>query len=328
MAETLVRTMAEWGAFFDSQGNANDVIELMGQDNSINDDILYMEANGTDGHKTTIRNGLPTVYFRRLYKGIPNSKSTVTEVKDNCAMMEARNELDVKLLQLYGSQAAAYRAGEAKSFTEAFMQKHATTIFYGDADTNPDQFFGLHYRYPSKTAPNVVDAGGSGSACTSMWGIVWGQNEVHGIFPKGSKMGLGMRSLPEYDAFDANNNRYRAVGDLFEWNVGLTVRDWRCVVRICNIDTTKLALYKGDSGFIDLQRLTVQAKNKIPTVKRGRMIWYCNEAVMTAMEMQASDKGNVQLMYGELFTSKGVPFLHTRPVRQCDAILSTETALS
>ncbi len=328
MADTLVRTMAEWGAFFDQNGQPNDVIELMGQDNSINDDIPYMEANGFDGHTTTIRNGLPAVYFRRLYKGIPISKSSVTQVKDNCAMMEARNQLDVKLLALYGPQAAAYRAGEAKSFTEALMQKNATSIFYGDADANPDQFFGLHYRYASKTAPNVVDAGGTGSACTSMWGIVWGQTEVHGIFPKSSKMGLSMRSLPEQDVLDASGNAYRAVGDLFEWNTGLCVRDWRCVVRVCNIDTTKLGLYKDGAGFIDLHRLTIKAKNMVPTAKRAKLMWYCNQDVMTALEMQASDKGNVQLMYGELFDSKGVPFLHSRPVRQCDAILSTETALS
>ena len=49
---------------------------------------------------------------------------------------------------------------------------------------------------------------------------------------------------------------------------------------------------------------------------------------MTALELQASDAGNVQLMYGELFNSKNIPFLHGRPVRQCDAILSTQTALS
>ena len=115
---------------------------------------------------------------------------------------------------------------------------------------------------------------------------------------------------------------------LFEWNVGLTVRDWRSVVRICNIDTTKLTLKKGESGFVDLHRLTIVAKNKIPTAKRNRLVWYCNQDVMTALELQASDAGNVQLMYGELYQSKNVPFLHGRPVRQCDAILSTQTALS
>ena len=328
MADTLVRTLADWGTFFGADGKAYPVIDLMGQDNSVNDDILYMEANGKDGHTTAILNGLPSISFARLYKGVPVSKSTRTQVKDACSILTGRNEIDVRLLKLNSENAAAYRAGEARAFTEAMMQKHATNIFYGDADANPDAFFGLHVRYHSKTSPNVVDAGGSGSSCTSMWGVVWGENEVHGIFPQGSKAGLSMQSLDEYDAFDSSNDRYRAVGDLFEWNVGLTVRDWRCVVRICNIDTTKLTLAKGDSGFVNLHRLTVQAKNKIPVAKRNRLVWYCNQDVLTALELQASDAGMVQLQYGDLYQSKNVPFLHGRPVRQCDAIISTETALS
>lgn len=328
MAATLVRTLAEWGQFFKENGQAHDVIELMDQDNSILDDLPYMEANMADGHKSVIRTALPTVYWRRLYKGVPVSKSGIQSVKDACAMMEARNNIDVKLLQLHGDQAKAYREGEARAFTESMRQKQATTIFYGNSNTSPDEFNGLGMRYPSKTSPNVVDAAGTGSYCTSMWGIVFGPMDVHGIFPKGSKAGLGMRPLPEQDVDDGTGAKYRAVGDLFEWNCGLTVRDWRSVVRICNIDTTKLTLKKGEIGFVDLHRLTIQAKNKMPPGKRARMIWYCNSDVMTALELQASDAGNVQLVYGELFNSKGVPFLHTRPVRQCDAILSTETALS
>jgi len=328
MAETLVRSLAELKQFYTSRGEPCEVLELMGQDNSVNDDIPYMEANESDGHRSTIRSKLPDIYYGRLYRGTPNSKSGVSSVKDICARFEGRNEIDVRELQLFADRAAVYRAGESRAFTEAMNQKHATDIFYGDNATNPDQFFGLSPRYPAKNSPNVVDAGGSGSSCTSMWGVVWGQDDVHGIYPKNTKGGLSVRTLPEYDAQDENGNKYRVVGDLFEWNTGLTVRDWRSVVRVCNIDASKLELRKGDAGFIDLHRLTIKAKNMIPTGKRGRMIWYCNSDVMTALEYQATDAGNVQLVYGELFDSKGVPFIHTRPVRQCDAILSTETALA
>lgn len=328
MADTLVRTLAEWGQFFKDSGQIHDVIELMDQDNSINDDIPWMEANQTDGHKSVIRTSLPTIYWRRLYQGVPRSKTGISQVKDACALMEARNTIDVKLLQLHGSQAASYRAQEDRGFLEAFRQKLATTLFYGNSNTNVDEFNGLDMRYPLKSSPGVVDAAGSGSKCTDMWGIVWGGTDVHGIFPKDSKAGLSMRVLPENDTLDASGNPFRSVDTLFEWNVGLTVRDWRAVVRICNIDTTKLTLTKGEIGFVDLHRLTIQAKNKIPTAKRNRLTWYCNQDVMTALELQASDAGNVQLMYGELFNSKNVPFLHGRPVRQCDAILSTQTALS
>lgn len=327
--DSMVRTLGEWGQFFDKSGKPNDIIELMDQDNSVLDDIKFMEANGFDGHTTTIRNGLPEVYWRRLYKGIPPSKSRVSQVKDACGMLEARSEIDLKMLELHASQSKAYRASEAKAFMEAMRQKLATTIIYGSIDNNPDGFHGLDPRYAHKNAPQVIDAGGTtADKCTSLFGVVWGENEVHGIFPRDSQAGLKHKPLPEQDAYDADGNAYRAVGDLFEWNVGLTVRDWRCVVRICNIDTTKLTLSRGETGFVDLHRLTIQAKNMIPPEKRSRMIWYANQDVMTALELQASDAGYVHLNYGDLFRSKNVPFLHGCGVRQLDAILSTENPLA
>lgn len=322
-----VRTLAEWGAFFKRDGKPNDIIELMDQENTILEDILWKEATDYDGHRTTVRMGLPAVYWRRLYRGTPVSKSHVTTVKDPVGMLEARSVIDAKLLEIHQSQAKAYRMSESKAFMEGMRQELATAIFYGNIKGNPDGIHGLDPRYAYKDAPHVIDAGGTGANCTSIFGVVWGENEVTGIFPKDSQAGLQHEEIAKFDAYDADGNAYRAVGDLFTWNVGLSVRDWRTVVRICNIDVSKLTLAKGATGFIDLHRLTIAAKNQIPPEKRTKMRWYCNQEVMTALEMQASDAGNVQLRYGELFSSKNVPFLHGAAVRQNDAILTTEAAL-
>lgn len=323
-----VRTLADWGKFFTKDGRANPIIELMNEDNSILEDVLWREANSYDGHTTTIRNGLPQVYWRRLYQGTPVSKSDVSMIKDPTGTLEGRNIIDVRLLELHHTQAKAYRESEAKSFMESMRQKLATAIFYGNVGSQPDGIHGLDPRYAYKNAPQVIDAGGSGSECTSIWGIVWGETEVSGLFPKESKAGLQHKPIPEYDAYDANGNAFRAVGDLFTWDVGLSVRDWRTVVRICNIPVDVLTKAKGDAGFVDLHRLTIQAKNLIPAEKRSKLKWYVNQETMTALELQASDAGNVQLSYGELFNSKHIPFLHGAPVRQNDAILTSEAALA
>lgn len=322
-----VRTLAEWGKFFKKDGKPNPIIELMDASNTILDDVLWREATDYDGHRTTIRTGLPKVYWRRLYKGIPVSKSEISSIKDPVGMLEGRSVLDVKLLEIHNSQAKAYRESETRAFTEAMRQELAQAIFYGSIQGNPDGIHGLDPRYAFKDSPQVIDAGGTGPNCTSMWGIVWGDNEVSGIFPKDSIAGLKHKTIPEYDAYDSNGYAFRAIGDLVEWNVGLTVRDWRCVVRICNIPVDNLMKAKGDAGFIDLHRMTIIAKNKIPAEKRQRLVWYCNQEVMTALELQASDAGYVHLNYGDLFRSKNVPFLHGSGVRQNDAILNTETAL-
>jgi hypothetical protein len=330
-----VRTLAEWGAFFKKDGKPNDVIELMDQENTILDDIPWKEATDYDGNRTAMRKELPSVYWRRLYKGIDASKSMVSIIKDPVGMLEGRSVIDAKLLQLHQSQAKAYRESEARAYMEAMRQEVATAIFYGNIVGNPDGIYGIDPRYAFKDAPNVVDAGGTGSDNTSMFGVVWGENEAMGIFPKDSRGGLSHKDLGEYDALDPDGKPFRAVGDLYEWNIGFSLRDWRCICRICNIPVAKLTLRKGETGFVDLHRLTVIAKNKIPQEKRPRLRWYVNQEVMTALELQATDAGNVTMIYrkedsraaGPLFKSYMVPELHGAPIRQCDAILTTEEAL-
>lgn len=323
----MVATLAELEDFYRGQ-HAGDVIELMNMTNDILSDVKFMESNQSDGHLTRIRTGLPEVYWRRLYRGTPPSKSQWAQVKEACGMLEARMELDVAEIELYGDKARAFRLSEAAAFAEAMRQKVAETLFYGDSNKNPDEFNGLAMRYPTKNSPHVVDAGGTGTKCTSAWLICWGAQTAHGIYPKGSTAGLSSKVLTEHPTTDDEGRKFQCVGDVYSWKCGLAVRDWRAVVRLANIDTTKLTKRKGETGFLDLQALTIQAKNMMPANMRNQAIWYCNQDFLTALELQATDAGNVHLQYGEFFASKFVPALHGRPIRQCDAILSTEKALN
>ncbi|MXF24183.1 major capsid protein, partial [Escherichia coli] len=84
---------------------------------------------------------------------------------------------------------------EDRAFIEAMNQAMAQTLFYGDSSVNPQQFMGLSSRYSSLSAgnaQNIIDAGGTGTDNTSIWLVVWGENTVHGIFPKGQKAGIQM----------------------------------------------------------------------------------------------------------------------------------------
>jgi hypothetical protein len=42
---------------------------------------------------------------------------------------------------------------------------------------------------------------------------------------------------------DANGGKYQGYRTHYKWDIGMTVRDWRYVVRVANIDVT--ALLKG-----------------------------------------------------------------------------------
>ena len=147
MSNTLgfVVSLAEMEQFYRG-GKAGQIIELMNKTNDIMDDVLWMEANQSDGHLTRIRTGLPEVYWRRLYQGTPPSKSQWSQVKEGCGILEAIMELDVEELRLYGSRDKSFRMSEGVAFAEAMRQKVAATLFYGDSNLNPDEFNGLAMR--------------------------------------------------------------------------------------------------------------------------------------------------------------------------------------
>lgn len=331
----LTATLAELEDFYKDQ-KAGDIIELMNQTNDVLSDVQWLESNQSDGHLTRIRTGLPDVYWRRLYQGTPPSKSAWAQVKEACGMLEAIMELDVEEINLYGDKARAFRLAESKAFAEAMRQKVSATLFYGDSNKRPDEFNGLAMRYPSKDSPNVINAGATGAVkCTSMFLVSWGANSAHGIYPKGSTGGMAAEDLGKYMAHDADNKKFQVVGDKYNWRCGITVRDWRAVARIANIPAAALTKRKGEAGFIDLHALTIQAKNKMPEHLRNQAVWYCNSDVLTALELQATDAGNVTLTYrsedaakgGPLFKSSVITSLHGRPIRQCDAIHSEESVI-
>lgn len=328
MSATLgfVATLAEMEQFYRGD-KAGQIIELMNKTNDIMDDVPWMEANQSDGHLTRIRTGLPAVYWRRLYQGTPPAKSQWSQVKESCGILEAIMELDVEEIRLYGDRDRSFRMSEGIAFAEAMRQKVARTLFYGDSNRNPDEFNGLAMRYPASDAENVLDAGGRDGGCTSLWLVSWGPQSVHGIYPKGSRGGLSHEDLKTYMAQDENGRKYQVTGDKYNWRCGLAVRDWRGVVRIANVPVAALGKRKGEEGFVDLQKLTIEAKNRMPQHLRQKAVWYANADVLTALELQNSDAGQVQLHYGEFFDAKAVPVLHGRPVRQCDAIASDEASI-
>ncbi|MCI4573929.1 major capsid protein, partial [Escherichia coli] len=139
---------------------------------------------------------------------------------------------------------AEFRLSEDRAFIEAMNQQMAQTLFYGDSSVNPQQFMGLSSRYSSLSAgnaQNIIDAGGTGTDNTSIWLVVWGENTVHGIFPKGQKAGIQMEDKGQVTLEDANGGKYEGYRTHYKWDNGLALRDWRYVVRIANIDVSNLS---------------------------------------------------------------------------------------
>lgn len=334
-----VLTLADWAKRLDPNGNVADVVDMLSQTNEMVVDALWKEGNLPTGERVSISTGLPTVYYRLLNQGVPNSKSTTAQVDETCAMMEARAQIDQKIVELNGNS-AAFRLSESERFIEAMNQKAAASMIYGSA-ANPEEFVGLANRFSSLGATNgknIISAGSvTGGDGTSVYLVGWGLKSVYGIFPKGSKAGLAHEDLGLGDAFDASNNRFRAYMDRFTWDLGLVVKDWRYVVRIANIDSSVVAA-DTTGGTINLINLMIKALHRLPSYAGGmapdgsgwrgiRPVFYCNRTIREMLDIQAQNKSNILLDCG---TEEGrmKTTLRGVPIRTMDSILMNEATVS
>lgn len=308
-------------------GKIDKIVELLGRTNEVLEDMVYVEGNLPTGHLSTIRTGLPEVAWRLLNYGVPNGKAQTAQVTDTCGMLEAYSEVDKRVAGLNGNT-AEFRLSQDKAFVEAMNQAMASTLFYGDTRTNPERFLGLAPRFSDAlNAGNkgqLVNGGGTGSDNTSVWLVVWSPETVHGIYPKGTTAGIDHQNLGEVTLFDAAGNKFQGYRGHYEWHTGLVVADWRYVVRICNVDVS--ALISG-TGAADLVNLMIEASEIIPSLRMGKAAWYCNRTVRTALRKQIIAKSNVNLTWDSV-AGKRVLAFDEIPVRRCDAILSTEAAIS
>jgi hypothetical protein len=328
----------------DPTGKIASVAELLSQSNEILLDMPWFEGNLPTGHKGSIRTGLPEPVWRKLYQGVAPTKSLRATVEDSVGMLEDRSEVDVDAVSLNGNT-SEFRLSEAQAHLEGMNQTMAEALVYGDASVNPERFNGLAVRYNSLSGTvgtqNVISAGGSSSDNTSMWLVVWGKNTVHGIYPKGSQAGLSHRDLGEIDAFDANNNRFRALADIWQWKCGMHVKDWRYVVRIGNIDVSDMAAVTGTQATTAatfLPRLMMKALARIPHRGMGNAVFYANRSVKEMLGIMALEKNQNVLSiqaaaqeFGAIspggLETGGLRFLGV-PIRTVDRILNSEAALS
>ena len=324
-------TLADLAKVTDPDGSIADVVEILNATNEILTDMSWMEGNLTTGHRSSIRSGLPTPTWRKLYGGVQPTKSRAVQVTDNCGMMEDYAEVDAALVGMAGDP-AAFRLQEDRPHIEGMNQEFASTLFYGDESTAPEEFTGLAPRYNSLSAANgdnIIAGGGSGSDNASIWLICWSPQTIHGIIPKGSKAGIQQRDLGEVTIEDADgsNGRMQAFRTHYRWDVGLTVRDWRYAVRIANIDRSEL-LVAATGSSADLNDLMHQAWTELPSTSVGRCSWYMDKSILSMLRRQtASAVTNstltVDLVGGTMQTSWG-----GIPIRRCDALRPDEATVS
>lgn len=323
-------TLMDLAKAMDPDGRIAPVVEILHETNEILEDMSWIEGNLPTGHRTTIRTGIPTPTWRKLYGGVQPNKSTRVQVTDTTGMLEAYAEVDKALADLNGNT-AEFRLSEEIAHIEGINQELADTLFYGNESTEPEAFTGFAPRFndlSAENADNILDAQGSGSDNGSIWLICWSPMTCHGIIPKGSNAGLQRNDKGQVtiEDVDGNGGRMEAYRTHYRFDAGLTVKDWRYVVRIANIDKSNLT-FDASTG-ANLPRLMFEALELIPNLSMGRCAFYMARDMRTKVRQQLAYGVENSTMTMDMVGGKRVLMFQDIPLRRCDALAADEAQIT
>lgn len=320
-------TLLDLAKMTDPDGKIATIIELLNQTNEILDDITWIEGNLPTGHRTTMRSGIPAPTWRKLYGGVQPNKGTTIQVTDSCGMLEAYAEVDKALADLAGNT-NEFRLQEDRSHLEGMMQEIADTLFLGNETTEPEAFTGFGPRYNSLSAANaenIIDCGGTGTDNTSIWLMVWGPTTVHGIIPKGSKAGWQVNDKGQVtiENADGAGGRMEAYRTHYRMDAGLCLRDWRYVVRACNIDKSNLTKDASGSS-ADLINVMTRMIELLPDTVTGRPVFYCSRTIRSMLRQQMVSAVKNSTLSMENIAGRKVLAFDGIPVRRVDRLAADE----
>jgi hypothetical protein len=350
--------------------SAADVINMASRNKPILEDALALPCNDGTKHKTLIKKGLPTYVLKALYGGVPASRGNKMQVEDTCSVIASAAEIEVDYIDIFekAEDKKSARLEEASDHVEALGQGVETLVIYGNSATNPRAPRGLVQRYSSLTAENGKNiihgagtiAGGDSGKCTSVWFITWDSSTVHLIYPKGANAGVKQEDNGKINK-EGPEGTYFVYRDDFSWHVGVSLRDWRYVVRIAGINAEDLLAFVNaqktfkyyasagnsvvananvaDGSGADVESLLISTADNIVGLfklayyqhegrnqQKGKTFIYANTLVVASLDFMV-DLGMPGFSKSEIENGGEVLKFRGIKIRECAAILNTEDPL-
>ena len=319
---------------------------LMTQANQLVPMLPVVEANNITHHRVTQVVALGAASERGLNQGTQATKNEKAQHDEGIALVDKWNICDKKIAELSGD-VAAFRGQETRLGTVSVSQRVSYLTILGNKATNDLQFTGLLPRYNSladtSVAQQIVDCGGleaATGALTSMWLVRSGVDSVFLTYPKGSKGGLFHHDYGLVAESSASNSSGTLTAgyhmaqykDQIGWDVGLVVKDQRCVVRLGNINPahfTALTSTQAPATFENLIHKMMIAHGRLPLDVMGDDFYVANRVVRTGLMRLAYEKSTPGLGVREGLTQLGKPTTILTfwdvPILLEDQITSTET---
>lgn len=179
--------------------------------------------------KTLVRSGLPTVGFRAANQGVDASKSIYYNKLVEAFCLNPRWYMDVVVADKHEDGAAAALSLEAGGQMQAALQAVAKQFYYGTG-TGGDAA-GHQGLVQLVDSSQVVDATGStADTGSSAYMVKFGPRYCQWVYGNNGNFKLSDIDLRDYT--DASSKKYTAYFQELMAYVGLSVQDYRSIVRI------------------------------------------------------------------------------------------------
>lgn len=324
-------TLKDHLARMDPNGAIDNIVETLSRMTPVVNDAVWKEGNLPDGHKFTSRESLPVVGKRRFYEGAVASKSTTAQVTETCANFSAQSVVDVQEAKLNGNE-QAFRYSEDKAFMMSMGQGVDSSLIFDNHKTDQAAMTGLLPRLDAtagSAGKQIVKYGAGGSNTNaSMLLVGWSDETVHAIFPRGSKAGIEQKDMGEQLIPDANGNRFRAYVTDWTWQAGLCVKDKRFIAAVRNIDMSTANPGTVAAPVDDIILAAIDAYYKIYAPEAVKLVWYVPRALRALLHKQAIHMLSHSALGFEDINGKRVLTLMGAPIHTCDAMTTTEGAIT
>lgn len=316
------------------------ISEVLSRVDEILMDIPMVPCNQVGAYVHSRRTSLPSGTWRIIGTGANTEMSHTKQVVENVGTIESWAEVDeLTLLSMIGDK-QQFLNTEFISFIEGLGQAITTGLVSADTQTNPEQFDGLQIRL-NALGTYVLGCGGSGGDTTSIYGVQWGANRVHGIYMPGvTQPGVNAPVGVDYkgkatveDGSSTTPTRRDVYQAKFQASVGLCNWDDRNLIRLTNIenDPSGANIIEPDL-LIQLMRLGKKGQGAGGEQSYGITTYpewtlYAHSITLTQLDILAMDKGNALYSIGNLWGEQ-VDMFRKAPIRQLDAIGQAETVVA
>lgn len=293
------------------------------------DQGVIIPGNDGTGDKNQIVTSYPEGQLRAYNEGWTSEVATGSVARYPSCMVRTRSPVDSSILATRKpSERATYRLRKDRAFMRGLARRMVRRVFYGDPAKDPRDMIGLAKIVTPDNplfADRIIDAKGTTAGkLTDIWLINWDPGSLFMFFPEGGEgPGLQIEDMGEHYVPDKNGKMYRAFITEFAWDLGLAVYDPERVVRITNVDTSKLASNaKSGPNLVDL---LLDAKGRLPDEASGTSAFYMADGVRSFFERQVMYHENVLLTKEDIMGRQGIPTLSNIPIHKLGTdVISTK----